>query len=248
MSQDTNRNSVNRRKVLSSIAAGAATTSMVGIGSASDTDQEPDLSEAEREELRSEYDDLEKARRTLVENTEPVRRRLEEKELIPSASAERIRTDRIAETLPEKQESVDTIRVRPTWNPKRERGVVIIDTTIETRDGAVLLTTNTATDDAFAFVFDEDGLVTVLGTPTPETHDATGETVSTLSDDTELICGDVCDDCCGWTDCSAEVEAEIIIGGISGGTGCGCVEGGGLPSPYCCESESCSGTIPCSCR
>lgn len=234
-------NDLSRREILGGLTTGAAMSGAAGLASAAETpDREKQLSEAERERLREPYSDPKEARSTFLSLVEPVLEELAQRSIISTSDPSDLRMDRVVLSNTT-DVARDALRVRTAWNPASNKGVVTIDTTIPTSDGAVLLSANPRADEAFAFLFTADGPKTVL-----TTIDDSGIS-SYAASEGEVQCGDVCDDCCGALDCSAEVEVTVIIAGTEAATGCGCAEGGGLPSPFCCENASCNGTIPCSC-
>lgn len=228
---------VDRRSVLKGVGTGAAVSSLGGVASAGRVQRDWDITPTRRAELKAPYEDLETARGVLEDTVGPLVSRLAADGVLDSPELSDVEMSRLVSSQPV-SEPASAVSVTAAWNDEAETAEVLVETGVPLDDGVVTLSANPERGEGYAIVASEDGIEQTLQTD--------GLTVQS-TDDGYLVCGDVCDDCCGAFDCTAEQTVKYLVNGTVYSTSCGCLSGAGIPIPgQCCEG-SCAGWFPCSC-
>jgi hypothetical protein len=237
MSEKLNEKSVNRRNVLKGLTAGTASIAAVGVGSANKgaSGEKRPLSPDERAELRAPFENLEKARSAITENSKQLLAELGERGYLPSASANALQMNQLATGVRKKnktsEKGFNDVRVK-AMKGKSFGKKVVVDTKIRHRDYVVRLSVSTDSTAASALVYTDEGVEAFLKESDDEIED--------ISTSATSECGGVCDDCCGVWDWTEEHTVTYDCPG-SCQTACGCLVAG---VTYCCE-QGC-GTL-CTC-
>lgn len=236
MSDSEQGTPVDRRQALQSIGAAGAVASGIGAAEAAtevSADVEPVVPEQRRADVRDPYADMDQARQELLEDADPVLEELSSAGLLPEASSEALN---IGDLVVETAAYDDTESLRLHTAPDGDGDVMpVVDTKVEADSKRVWLSSSIANDVTAALVYDDETVHDLLVTD--------GDTVERPDlEKGEKECGDVCDDCGGFWDCTAEQKVTVnFSGGIF--SACGCIDID--LSMFCC-STGCSGLIPCS--
>lgn len=224
MSESTD-DTINRRRLLQGMSAGAASTMVASTASATEPEPSGHLTIEERAELRAPYDTLAVAGSILSTNTAPLLEELSARDVLSSADSSVLQMNEVT------QSSLDTklfegVRVNTVWDSNREAGRVLIQTKVPLEDGIAHFTVDPETESAGAMVYDDDGVELLL--------DASGDDVQEL--DTASIekeCGDKCGGC-GTFSCTKKYEVSICYDSGYCYSECGCT---GNNAAWCCEGS-----------